>query len=43
VRDVALALEADARIAAYTVDVTNFESIHAHDVHARVTRDPRAA
>lgn len=39
VRDVALALEADPRIAAYTVDVTNFESIHAHDVHARVTRD----
>lgn len=43
VRDVALALERDPRIDAYTVDVTNFESIHAHDVHARVSRDKRAA
>jgi GTP cyclohydrolase I len=43
VRDVALALETDARIDAYTVDVTNFESIHAHDVHARVARDKRHA
>lgn len=43
VRDVALALEADARIDAYCVDVTNFESIHAHDVHARVARDKRTA
>ena len=42
VRDVALALEADDRIDAYAVDVTNFESIHAHDVHARVSRDKRA-
>jgi len=41
VRDVALALEQDARIDAYSVDVTNFESIHAHDVHARVSRDKR--
>lgn len=41
VRDVALALERDARIDAYSVDVTNFESIHAHDVHARVSRDKR--
>lgn len=38
VRDVALALDADPRVQAYTVDVTNFESIHAHDVHARITR-----
>ncbi|MEY4979080.1 MAG: hypothetical protein RLZZ352_1350 [Pseudomonadota bacterium] len=42
VRDVALALEDEPRIAAYSVDVTNFESIHAHDVHARVARDKRA-
>jgi GTP cyclohydrolase I len=41
VRDVALALERDDRIDAYSVDVTNFESIHAHDVHARVSRDKR--
>jgi GTP cyclohydrolase I len=43
VRDVALALEGDHRIDAYSVDVTNFESIHAHDVHARVSRDKRPA
>jgi GTP cyclohydrolase I len=43
VRDVALALERDPRIDAYAVDVTNFESIHAHDVHARVSRDKRIA
>lgn len=41
VRDVALALERDPRVDAYTVDVTNFESIHAHDVHAQVSRDKR--
>jgi GTP cyclohydrolase I len=41
VRDVALALESDIRIDAYVVDVTNFESIHAHDVHACVSRDKR--
>ena len=34
IRDVALALHADARIASYRVEVTNFESIHAHDVYA---------
>ena len=39
--DDALALERDVRIDAYSVDVTNFESIHAHDVHARVSRDKR--
>lgn len=42
VRDVALALEDEPRIAAYSVDVTNFESIHAHDVHAQVAHDKRA-
>lgn len=41
IRDVALALDADARIASYRVEVTNFESIHAHDVYAVIenTRD----
>lgn len=36
IRDVALALHADARIGSYRVEVTNFESIHAHDVYAMV-------
>ena len=38
VRDVALALNADARIGRYTVDVENFESIHAHSAVAQITR-----
>jgi len=38
VRDVALALNADARIGRYTVDVENFESIHAHSAIARIER-----
>ncbi len=38
VRDVALALNADARIGAYTVDVENFESIHNHSAYARIER-----
>ena len=39
VRDVALALNADGRVGKYTVDVENFESIHAHSAVARITRD----
>jgi GTP cyclohydrolase I len=39
VRDVALKLNADARIGRYTVDVENFESIHAHSAIARISRD----
>ncbi|MGH6627151.1 MAG: GTP cyclohydrolase FolE2 [Burkholderiaceae bacterium] len=41
IRDVALALDTDARIGSYRVEVTNFESIHAHDVFAtlEVRRD----
>ena len=39
VRDVALRLNADARIGRYSVDVENFESIHAHSAVARITRD----
>lgn len=38
IRDVALALDADARIAGYRVAVTNFESIHAHDAYAVIER-----
>jgi len=38
VRDVALALNADARIGRYTVDVENFESIHNHSAYARIER-----
>jgi GTP cyclohydrolase I len=38
VRDVALALNADARIGAYSVDVENFESIHNHSAYARIER-----
>jgi GTP cyclohydrolase I len=39
VRDVALALNADARIGRYSVDVENFESIHNHSAYARIERD----
>ena len=38
VRDVALRLNADARIGRYTVDVENFESIHNHSAFARIER-----
>jgi GTP cyclohydrolase I len=38
VRDVALLLNADPRIGRYTVDVENFESIHAHSAVARIER-----
>ena len=38
VRDVALALNADPRIGAYSVDVENFESIHNHSAWARIER-----
>ena len=38
VRDVALKLNADSRIGRYTVDVENFESIHAHSAIARIER-----
>ena len=38
VRDVALLLNADARIGRYIVDVENFESIHAHSAVARIER-----
>ena len=38
IRDVALRLNADQRIGAYTVDVENFESIHNHSAYARIER-----
>jgi GTP cyclohydrolase IB len=39
VRDVALALNADARVGRYSVSVENFESIHNHSAYARIERD----
>jgi GTP cyclohydrolase IB len=38
VRDVALRLNADARVGRYVVDVENFESIHNHSAYARIER-----
>ena len=38
VRDVALRLNADLRVGRYSVDVENFESIHAHSAYARIER-----
>ncbi len=38
VRDVALALNEDARVGRYRVDVENFESIHNHSAYARIER-----
>ena len=38
VRDVALRLNAEARVGRYFVDVENFESIHAHSAVARIER-----
>ncbi len=38
IRDVALKLNADARIGRYAVDVENFESIHNHSAYARIER-----
>ena len=38
VRDVALALNRDARIGRYRVEVENFESIHNHSAYARIER-----
>jgi len=43
VRDVALELERDSRVAAYRVASENFESIHNHSAYAAIERDKRAA
>jgi GTP cyclohydrolase I len=39
VRDVAVQLNADHRIAAYTVESENFESIHNHSAYALISCD----
>jgi GTP cyclohydrolase I len=39
VRDVAVQLNSDDRIAAYTVESENFESIHNHSAYAMIERD----
>jgi len=39
VRDVAIRFNADDRIAAYTVESENFESIHNHSAYAMLSRD----
>ena len=41
VRDVAARLNADDRIAAYSVESENFESIHNHNAYAKIERDKR--
>ena len=38
VRDVAVALDREPRVAAYTVEAENFESIHNHSAFARLSR-----
>ncbi|MEP6608038.1 MAG: GTP cyclohydrolase FolE2 [Burkholderiaceae bacterium] len=42
VRDVALALNSNARVVAYTVEAENFESIHNHSAYALIEHDKRA-
>ena len=42
VRDVAGMLNADPRIAAYTLEAENFESIHNHSAYALIENDKRA-
>jgi GTP cyclohydrolase I len=41
VRDIALGLDRDPRIAAFTVESENFESIHNHSAYALISRDKR--
>jgi len=43
VRDIAMRLNADARIVAYTLEAENFESIHNHSAYAVIERDKRVA
>ena len=42
VRDVAVRLNADERIGAYSVESENFESIHNHSAYALVEKDKEA-
>ena len=39
VRDIAVRLNADSRVDAYTIEAENFESIHNHSAYARVERE----
>ena len=41
VRDIAAALNADARVDAYVIESENFESIHNHSAYAVIERDKR--
>ncbi len=43
VRDIAVALDADARVRAYVVEAENFESIHNHSAYALIERDKTRA
>ncbi len=43
VRDIAVELNRDARVVAYTVEAENFESIHNHSAYARIEHDKRRA
>ena len=41
VRDVAVALNADARVLSYRIEAENFESIHNHSAYALIEHDKR--
>jgi GTP cyclohydrolase I len=41
VRDIAIALNGDVRIAAYSIESENFESIHNHSAYAMIRQDKR--
>lgn len=41
VRDIAMRLDGEPRVAAYVVESENFESIHNHSAYARLERDKR--
>jgi GTP cyclohydrolase IB len=42
VRDLAIALNREPRVLAYTIEAENFESIHNHSAYARIEHDKRA-
>lgn len=43
VRDIAVRLNRDARVAAYVIEAENFESIHNHSAYARIEHDKNGA
>ena len=43
VRDIAVALDADARVRGYIIEAENFESIHNHSAYALIERDKTRA